>query len=474
MDGTRQRSRFALRLRVASYLAVICSLGALGIVRAAGVPVGSTAASPAESTRPEYALYVAGGLGGPAAPSLVRIDPVTLLDSADHAPAPFARLEAPSAGHDLEWFASGDGGTVLAVENPPAVGGWLNSSDVTYTIFDAASGAVRARFHPPAWVQTPPLVSGDGTRLLVTGVARPPSDVPNACWGGSCLAKSWPFERRGPAPQQDPRERLRWYLVDTRDGRLVATMPVPVAAAGPWLDPAGSRLYVLSASVDTLGVGVGPATVTGFDLESGTETGRDVLPDLLLGLHVEGGQVRNDLPGVALSPDGRRLAVVHPDLAAITLIDAERMEIERAVAVHGRESIAARVLAWLGLAPAEVAAKGEPGTTISAVFAADGRSLYVFGYTSTDYEEGQTLGLRTIDVATGEIVAESKDLATGAEPLAVRPAPDGRSVYVVRATGDGGDALLRLDALTLDLGAQRLFSEDRQVILVSNETPVRT
>lgn len=329
---------------------------------------------------------------------------------------------------------------------------------------------MRSRFHPPAWTRVPPLISGDGTRLVVPGVAKPPSSSPNSCWGGTCVKPVWPFERRGPMPGQDPRERLRWYVVDTADGRLVAAPPVTaVAAAGPWLDPTGRRLYILSSSADPPGSDVGAATLVGYDLASGGEVGRVVLPEITLGLHRAGSRWTDDLPGVALSPDGHRLAVVHPDLSAVTLIDAERLEVERVVAVHRRVGLAGRVLGWLGLAPSAAAAKGTPGTTVSAVFGPDGRRLYVSGFAFTDFEQGQTLGLRAIDVASGEIVAEAEALATDAEPLAVRPAPDGRSVYAERITDGGAFALLRLDAATLDLAAQRLFPGDRQVVLVSRE-----
>ena len=190
----------------------------------------------------------------------------------------------------------------------------------------------------------------------------------------------------------------------------------------------------------------------------------------------EGGSVFHELsPGIAVSPDGRHLALVHADIDRVTLIDAETLRVKGGVALTRPRAIGERMLRWLGLLPEPAAAKLLDGRVVQAVFAPDGRHLYVFGAEGETGEPGvapteRGLGLTLIDLETGAIVAEG--LAD--EQLdEVLPAPDGRSLYTLgptvpwtMAAGEPDYRLHRLDARTLAPLAEREFPGSRRLVLL--------
>ena len=201
------------------------------------------------------------------------------------------------------------------------------------------------------------------------------------------------------------------------------------------------------------------------DLTSGALFGRLPLPDVVAGVvETEFDQTESSfvfwehrVPSLAISPDGRRLALVHPDGSAATLIDAKRLIVEEVVQLAKPD-------------PPQPAATGDPPTNATTIgmlasgmtwrvaFAADGSHLYRAGDGSVIVDQraeiGWTTELERIDLTTGAVVAR----APGAGSVVMAVAPDGENLYVYRAnrveTETGGMrieelGIARLDAETL-------------------------
>ena len=179
-------------------------------------------------------------------------------------------------------------------------------------------------------------------------------------------------------------------------------------------------------------------------------------------------------PGFAISPDGRQLAVVHADREAVTLIDSERLAVERAIRLSRPTSLGDRLLQLLPLAPRGAAAK-EPaeGAWLQAAYGVDGDRVYVWGIESTVDDAGRWdyygSGLSVVDLTVGTVAAE---VLLRTEVHGVWPSPDGASIYVVgydepRSLDAGANVfpLFRLDAATLATFAKREFSAPRWLVL---------
>ena len=112
---------------------------------------------------------------------------------------------------------------------------------------------------------------------------------------------------------------------------------------------------------------------------------------------------------------------------------------------------------------------------LQAVFAPDGRSLYLAGREGSAGETKASvkehgLGVRRIDVASGKIVAESLGDALLDELL---PTPDGSALYVYGPTeswftsdGEPSYRLSLLDPGTLEPLAQREFPAARRIMVL--------
>jgi hypothetical protein len=413
------------------------------------VPTGSIVAKEAAA----YDLYATTEQGG----GFIPIDPLSL--------APLAGKPPFAAGVDYPQVAvSTDGSTVVSID--PSQG----PLDARITVRDGVLGNVRTRITTQNAVYNPRL-SADGSRLVVEPTVT--------CGPSGCDARTL-------------------YTYDTRSGTLVSKAVVDLGDP-VWPDmfhPSGHRIYMpfyerleppdggpaTPAAAPAAVPGPWPLQIAVFDLDSGEEVDRVTVPDVMAGSWQLSATVQayvgaHELPAIALSPDGSRIAVVDARSDRLTVLETATMEPVATLAIHEREGLASRLLGWLGLMPQPVSAKVSEGTQLAATFAADGQSLYLTGSTITvgeTYEqiEGEGRGLTRIDLESGEIIARSLE---GYEMQAIIAAPDGRSVYAVLTNPpwwEGSQApryvLARHDAVTLEPLTKRAFDNWIQVLLVSS------
>jgi plastocyanin len=325
-------------------------------------------------------------------------------------------------------------------------------------------GPERIRFSPDVTVGDFAL-SRDGRRLVVYAIGDALGDALS-----------------GPA----------WRVFDTGDGRLVASIQGG-EGRDPWetfaIDADAHRLYRLA--LDPGGdqgssTGPQPTQLIANDLATGSEVGRIALPQVRAGfwqseetVTIGGGEeplMRELIPALAVSPDGRHVAVVHAEEEAMTLVDSERMAIDQTLELEHPASAWSRLLAWASLSPQSASAKALEGTERRAVFAPDGARLFVSG-TQARVEDGEPvfhgLGLRAIDIETGDVGVE----LSGDAPIdRIVPSPDGGSLYVITSVtnpateptaGTMPFLLRRLDAETLEPIAERAFKDWPRFLLRS-------
>jgi hypothetical protein len=357
---------------------------------------------------------------------------------------------------EVAWAASADGSTLVSVERHCGADGPQGGVRQPMVIVrDATSGRERSRFQPPVRLVCTPILSPDGTKLVLNAV-----DL-----------------------------ELKWYVLDTTSGELLATISTNDRAlfgGGTflpefWIDPSGLYLEGLVCTCAERATGPEPAQLVRYDLATGQEAGRLTLPVVMAGTwqvddaETPTGEMAHLTPGTAVSPDGRLLAVVHADAEAVTLVDLARFAVDRTIELTRPAGVLDRLIGLLPLAPQAAEAKSVPeGTLRAAAFHPDGRHLYVHGFEnwmkSRGGEDRRGLGLLLVDLETGEIVAETADDASFGVVL---PAPDGAGVYVVGGTpseaSDGGTLLRRLDAMSLEPVAERRFSDWHEVMLLPIE-----
>lgn len=183
------------------------------------------------------------------------------------------------------------------------------------------------------------------------------------------------------------------------------------------------------------------------------------------------------IPGAALSSDGRRLALAHADGNGVTVVDLERLAVEQSVTADRIPTLLERL--GLGTRPAH--AKGMDGIVRRARFAADERTLYVWGSETRMEENGRMTEraepLRVIDLERGVLVAELRTEPPVQEILA---SPDARSLYlgghrtpdIPTPAAQPTYVLRRLDPMSLAILAEREFTGVRRILFGGSETRI--
>jgi hypothetical protein len=349
-------------------------------------------------------------------------------------------------------LVSADGSIRVDVEYPEGRGS-LDPEDIWIVVYDLSSGVERSRFHPPVRA-IPSGLSEDGSRLLLL----PFPEQAYASFDSVEAASVIP-----PAPYPP---RVEWYVVDTASGEVVAHIKDEENGCfrqAAQFDPAGQRIYCVS---DPSLVGMGgpqPMRLTAYDLESGSVAAVLDLPKIRLGgsgiQRTDESPVQLLEPAVALSPDGRRLAIVHADTDQITLLDARRLTVERTLPFARPSSLLDMFISALGERTSEMV-----GSVRQAEFSADGQYLYVYaqeGRIPPDLEAPESRGLWLVDLTAERVMAEA---LPEYQIQWVQPAPDG-TVYVFGTTDEdlgpyeireaSPSMLWRLDDLTFEILAAR-------------------
>jgi plastocyanin len=408
----------------------------LGLV-AAGLPnLSQVRAFPEEEFGlPAAEIYVA---DGQYQSNLIPLDAVTLQDRSDR----------PSASGDSGYFApvlSADGSTLAYLD-----------SDATIVVRDGLYGPERLRFFPNGEVGYL-FLNRDGSRLVAEVIA----DYSDA-------------NLRPPA----------WKVFDTADGRLLSAAQSE-QTGDPWglwvVDPDALRVYRLAyATSQATTTGPQATVLIANDLSTGAELGRLDLPEIHAGFWQSDETVefsngsseplmKELMPALAISPDGRRLAIAHADAEELTVFDAQRMAIERTVALTQSSSTVDRLLGLLPLRPESAAAKALEGTMLQAAFSPDGSSIYLAGTVSSVEENDvlyRGLGLRVVDVESGTITAT----AFGDDLIdRIVPSADGSSLYAAgpQTSGSMEYRLRHVDATSLEVIAERTFPEWRWFLMRS-------
>jgi hypothetical protein len=391
---------------------------------------------PTPSARP-VALYVSGSTSSSDDQiPILALDPATLADRPDR---------PPIVVHGADWALSADGSTLVEMHYgdsamPPS------PNPITIVVRDGRTGAERLRFQPTADVIYPRL-SQDGRRLLV---------------------------QHRPVITPDEKAIEAWQVLDTTTGQSqpVVNLPSDGVDYRTWLDPQATRLYALvSPGLRRDATGPAPSTLVAYDLTTGAETGRLALPSVVEGSWptdrtVVQENVRDYVQaGVAVAPDGERLAIVHGDADLVTLVDARRLQVIQEIRLASQASL----FEWLGLAPATAEAKADEGTQKAAVFAPDGRHLIVYGDRSwidaNNRPVWRGLGISLVDLDRGEVVAKALEDDSF---FWVQPTPDGRSLYTFGPMDTNNSFVLRrLDAASLQVLADRAFGSYRWLALVA-------
>ncbi len=406
----------------------------------------------------------ASGANGDATHALYRVedpfyrvvqplDPMTLRDRGQ--PASFAT----DTLKDTSLSLSADGST--------AVTGQLSVEGTDWTlnlrVVDTGTGTVRSAFAVAGRDAYVAALSRDGGRAVVTTTA---------------------YDKHA------RRYATAWTVYDTMSGQplsafertypdgQVITSHVDGAAEQMWLqsNTEAEPFYGTEASVGAL-------VLQHIDLRTGVEVGRLTVGSVEVG-YVERVEVVEQAPvfesvepAIALSPDGRTIAIVAAATEEIILLDGMSMARIDTVTAHEPESLAHRLLGWAGLMPASAGAKFQVGEWRTATFSADGASLYltggrgeIVGDTYEDYE-AEWLGIRRVDLETGEISAAALD---GEQVDQVVPTASGE-LYVLGPDRPWTEVespsstvvLSRLDAETLEVDATRTLEGDVWTVLVT-------
>jgi hypothetical protein len=168
-----------------------------------------------------------------------------------------------------------------------------------------------------------------------------------------------------------------------------------------------------------------PAKLVAVDLTTGSNIGQVQLPEVLMGAWSDEflielpdsdiGITRIANPGIAVSPDGKEVAVVHAQDSGVTLIDATTLLVERTMTLKQKQGFVDVMLSSLQITPRKAHAKSPAmGASIRAFYTADGESL-IIGGNNIAFDPAQTdshqtgRGLTLVDLRNGAIEAQSFD-----------------------------------------------------------------
>lgn len=375
-----------------------------------------------------WSLYISDGTIGQGGWHLSSIDKLSLRDSPG--------IDLRGFGHPI---ASADGSTLAWIDND-------HLQDGKAHVIDPTTGRDRAAFGGLAMHGLASLTP-DGSGVLVLNQAG---------WG--------------------------WELVRAGNGRVVADMNWKDPCCGPylfWLSPDGRYMYRVLTALSGSPQPAGPTTpvLVRYDLQAGREASRLRLTGVVAGIWPREGSASAHMslqliPGVALSPDGRTLAIVHADSERLSLVDLERWQmastrpLTRASSFWDRLSLRAVT---------DVQAKEVEGPEWEAFFLPDGQTLVAWGRSMSGGSPATVrgLGIRTIDVRSAGIRME---VPGGDDQLTqVVPAPDGSAIYAIteadQPTAPADDRLVvlrRLDPRTLAVTAARTFRGRRTLIALAS------
>jgi hypothetical protein len=410
-------------------------------------PAQSTGAPVDRSATGELALYVTQSFNGAG---LIAVDPVTLQDRSTK---PLLAI-SPTSTKD-SWTVASLDGSAIAVMNY-RYGTPVAARDLDITVFDARTGTLRARFNPEVPVVVD-VLSRDGTRIY---------------------ARNWP-------PTDLTAERL---VLDATNGRILEREPqfsVAGDAIARTRDEESRRLYGLLAPSDPDATGPRSVDLGSWDLRTGKELWRLSLPSLAAGEWktgriVGGAEVRSRLvPALALSPDGRQLAIVRAfgccvPHGTIWLVDAHNGTL-----ISERTFDRASFLDQL-FAPSIANAKSlEESVIVNAIFSADGQTLYIYAQMAKLDDQGeprnQYLGMAALTLRDAVVRGDDFKMEIywfDNRIEWVRASPHGRWLYVfLERTGQAdpkGHYLRRLDPSTLRVLAERRFDAYREPFMLAS------
>lgn len=278
-------------------------------------------------------------------------------------------------------------------------------------------------------------------------------------------------------------------MLNAADGSVIAKLQLPPGCClqGMLYDAANHRLFILetpaAGASAKQAVPVTPLLVS-YDLATGRETGRLRLDGVQAGSATMTGQASNDpvlemwTPGFALSPDGSQIAILDGESDKLLLVDARQMTVARTMELARPQSflerLASTLLVTLGLIPATASAKEWIGVDLSMWYSPDGHHFYVTGRKGEIGSDGKWtesgLGLRLVDVSSGQIVAEA---FSNRWVTQVMPGPDGSAVLAEAEDPMDADpvTLDRLDPTTLAVTAERHFFDPPELYILTRQAP---
>ena len=336
---------------------------------------------------------------------LVELDPTTLDERAII--QSFENQQLPTGfGLFHEWLVSKDGTTVVHFSQRSNTGSVVAQLK-TFEVFDAATGQRKSAIK--TYDNVYPKISDDGRYLLL---------------GKDEVVIS--SDADGPIANPPP----LWSVYDTITGRQISMIqgkdPALTFGAQAVLTPDGSRLVTFGVDPASAYPGPWQVRLVIYDVASGAEVGRMEPPDVSGGYWPTGNitipqecfsdydgardsagnvstiSTKSIVPGLAISPDGKRAAILHADSNTVTFIDLDR------VAVSDTRKFDVSVLPTT-----ELDAVCDSAETMyrEAHFSSDGRSLYMTGSDrlsiGLNRAQFRDLGLSRLDVDTGQITVHT-------------------------------------------------------------------